>query len=252
MNTAERILYWVLPVIKLSGLVFLILTPKFKGKGLLLAFFALTLIFTVVSHTGLESMSTYEKNRALWVAWQTIGQTLSFDAQLLLLGSVVLMWMHRRPESATTANASVAGKAEQSVTCPKCQEPNEAGRIRCHRCARSLLPTLFDYWTALAILGNVGWAVAAFFFPLVFVTVLTVIGALIIIGVNLAARRGWHWAWIFLQWSYGLSVVPLVFWAAKTGAIAWLFAVAVAVVASLLVYYFNTKRVRAFCCVGRE
>jgi hypothetical protein len=245
------ILDWVPLAIQLGGLAFLILTPKFKGKGLLLAFFALSLIVAVGSSRVFQALEITD-HPGFWEAWGSISRTLSLDAQALLLGFVVLTWMHRRSETRTVAGASLARQAEHSVPCPKCQEPNGAGRVRCHKCGRSLQPTLFAIITALGILANVGLAVAACFSEFVFVTVLMVIGSLITIGVNLAARRGRHWAWAFLQWGYGLSVVPLVFWAASDGGIAWLFTYAVAVVASLLVYYFNTKRVRAFCCVGRE
>lgn len=252
MNTANRVLDCAWPVTQLAGLVFLLLTPRFRGRGLLIAFFTLSLLGSVGwriletlrdgAHTDGMSMDRVRKIESVWVP---SARSLFLSAQCLLLGFVVVTWKSRRDRA--NAHDETGSHMSSEVSCPKCSEKNPAGQTRCSQCGRSLLPLPLAIITLLGIVVNVLVGFGAIYVLGNLFAVGLALGAVVMIGVNLAARRGWHWAWTFLQWNWGLSIVPLVVVAAAKGGIMWWFPPAAALVAGLLIWSLNTLRVRGFC-----
>lgn len=274
MNTVEHIVSWAFPATYVAGIVFLILTPKFSGRGLLMGSMSLFLIVSVVRRVlpVFAEKSPYGgsgvdlgigKNKAIWDAWESISGPVGAEAQALLLGFVILAWMHSRPQQTPAKwHGEVAGHSGQTVECSKCHRANPKGQVRCQNCRRSLQPTLLGVITVVGVLFNLMVVVCTLIYPfithpivpLTFLGVLTVLqvsAGLLLVLANLAARRGKHWAWSLLQWGYGFSVIAVVFAAAKTGGAIWGLAAGVAIVFSLLIYYFNTERVKNYCSAGR-
>ncbi len=139
------------------------------------------------------------------------------------------------------------------VKCPKCGEANKPGVFRCTKCNASLRPTLLAVVTllgpiilvllAIASLGQIGQNPAA-----ILAFLINTAGIAILIGL----RYGRYWAWVAIHVVWVINILSSAIQALAINP-EMLFHTAVqTLIIVLFFFYFHSKRVKAFCSVGRS
>jgi hypothetical protein len=162
------------------------------------------------------------------------------------------------PASSQNEKEAVSRLLEQAAKsmCPKCGIDVAAGTARCPQCHIVLYPILFGIITTLAIVMNalmaVGSLLVATQAPVALVFALAAVGMIAILA---AARKGRYWAWLAIQilWVLGLVfslVSALAVLPKEAETVIVPFMLVQAIIVGLLIFYFNTPRVRTFCSLG--
>jgi len=141
----------------------------------------------------------------------------------------------------------------QIVKCPKCSKYNYPGLIRCKNCNSSLRPTFLGAVTLLGpIILTIGAIISLAQFANIPIVIFNFLFSLVGIVILISLRYGRYSAWIALQIVWVIPIPFLLILALTINPLLIFVAGGQAMVITPLWLYIRSKRVKAFCSVGRQ
>jgi predicted RNA-binding Zn-ribbon protein involved in translation (DUF1610 family) len=161
--------------------------------------------------------------------------------------------------SADSGASEEQGKSQFVVKCPKCGERHNPGILRCAKCNTCLRPTFLGVITLIGPIFLILLALMSLFqitknpFEVVVFSINLVSFSINVVGIFtlLGLRAGKYWAWIAIQVIWVINIIFSTTLAILINPILFVNTAVQGLIIFTLWLYMDSKKVKAFCSVGR-